>query len=99
MNGTVINNLKLTKVVDGDTIKVMFDGEEDSLRLACLDTEEESWPGGSKPVTEDGRQASKWAKEWFSVYEEGVPNDEIVVDIEFDTSDPKSTCLHKHRGN
>ena len=98
MAGTVIKTLQLTKVVDGDTIKVMLDGKEESLQLACLDTEE-SWPGGSKPVTEAGRQASQWAKQWFGVDPEGVPSATIQVDIEFDTSDPVSICLRKHRGN
>ena len=44
--GTRIQNLKVTKVVDGDTIKVLIEGEEESLRLICVDTEE-SYPGGS----------------------------------------------------
>jgi micrococcal nuclease len=98
MRGTIINNLRLTKVVDGDTVKVMLDGEEASLRLACLDTEE-SWPGGTKPVTEAGRRASQWAKEWFGVDADGFPQGEVTVDIRFDTSDPVSVCKDKHRGN
>lgn len=98
MPGTIISSLQLTKVVDGDTIKVILDGETESLRLACLDTEE-SQPGSSKPVTEAGRQASKWAKEWFETNAEGFPIDNVRVDIEFDTSDPESTCKRKHRGN
>ncbi len=98
MAGTIINTLQLTKVVDGDTIKVMLDGEEESLRLACIDTEE-SWPGGSKPVTEAGRRASQWAKEWFGADGDGYPTADIQVNIEFDTSDPESICKRKHRGN
>lgn len=98
MTGTTINTLQLTKVVDGDTIKVMLDGEEEPLRLACLDTEE-SWPGGSKPETEAGRRASQWARAWFGVSPEGYPASTILVDIVFDTSDPASVCLRKHRGN
>lgn len=98
MAGTIINTLELTKVVDGDTIKVRLKGKEESLRLACLDTEE-SWPGGSKPVTEAGLRASKWAKKWFGVNDDGFPDSAISVDIEFDTSDPESTCIRKHRGN
>jgi hypothetical protein len=57
MSGTKIEGIKLTKVVDGDTIKVAINGESESLRLIGLDTEE-SWPGGSKPVTTAGKQAS-----------------------------------------
>lgn len=40
MAGTRIEHLKLTKVVDGDTLKVEIDGTQETLRLACLDTEE-----------------------------------------------------------
>ena len=98
MAGTIIKALELTKVVDGDTIKVRLKGKEESLRLACLDTEE-SWPGGSKPVTEAGLRASKWAKKWFGVNDDGFPDSTILVDIEFDTSDPESICIRKHRGN
>jgi micrococcal nuclease len=98
MSGTTINSLRLTKVVDGDTIKVELDGQEESLRLACLDTEE-SWPGGTKPVTEAGRQASQWAKNWFGVDADGFPETDIQVDIQFDTGDPESVCKRKHRGN
>ena len=98
MTGTMINALALTKVVDGDTIKVMLNGKEESLRLTCLDTEE-SWPGSSKTVTEAGLRASKWAKKWFGVNDDGLPDSAVSVDIEFDTSDPESTCIRKHRGN
>lgn len=47
MSGTIMKDLKLTKVVDGDTVKVETNGKEESLRLCCLDTEE-SWAGGSQ---------------------------------------------------
>ncbi len=100
MPGTIMMDLKLTKVVDGDTVKVVINGKEESLRLCCLDTEE-SWAGGSKPVTNAGKLASKWAKEYFGVGEDGFPGDgnEIKVDVEFDTNDPVPECLKKHRGN
>ena len=98
MTGTTIEGLKLTKVVDGDTVKVELNGEVESLRLCCLDTEE-SWPGGSKPVTKAGILASKRAKEYFGTDQDGIPDAEIRVDIEFDTNDPVSECLRKHRGN
>lgn len=98
MAGTMIKGLRLTKVVDGDTIKVELEGKEESLRLSCLDTEE-SFSGGSKPVTNAGKLASKWAKEYFGVNEEGFPTGDVAVDIEFDTSDPVPVCLRKHRGN
>ena len=98
MSGTTIEGLKLTKVVDGDTVKVEIDGDEESLRLCCLDTEE-SWAGGSKPVTNVGKLASKWAKDYFGVDEDGFPINDVFVDIEFDTNDPEPICLKKHRGN
>jgi micrococcal nuclease len=98
MPGTKIEGLKLTKVIDGDTIKVEINSEVESLRLICLDTEE-SWPGGSKPVTTAGKLASKWAKEYFGADEDGFPTAEVLVDIEFDTNDPVNLCLKKHRGN
>ncbi len=98
MTGTTIEGLKLIKVVDGDTIKVELNGEVESLRLCCLDTEE-SWPGGSKPVTKAGILASKRAKEYFGTGQDGFPSGEIRVDIKFDTNDPLPECLKKHRGN
>ena len=92
--GTKVENLQVTKVVDGDTIKVSLQGQEESLRLICVDTEE-SQPGGSKPVTEAGKMASAMAKEYFK-----SPGGELRrVAIEFDTDDPVEVCLAKHRGN
>ena len=98
MAGTRIEGLKLTKVVDGDTIKVEINGQEESLRLCSLDTEE-SRPSGSKPVTNAGKLASKWAKEYFGTDQEGFPINDVFVDIEFDTNDPLNVCLDRHRGN
>ncbi|MBW4647152.1 MAG: thermonuclease family protein [Kastovskya adunca ATA6-11-RM4] len=92
--GTKIENLQVTKVIDGDTIKVLLNGKEESLRLICVDTEE-SQPGGSKPVTEAGKAASAMAKQYFA-----TANDELVqVDIEFDTDDSVEVSLEKHRDN
>ncbi len=100
MSGTTMKGLKLTEVVDGDTVKVEINSKEESLRLCCLDTEE-SRASGSKPVTNAGKLASKWTKGYFGVSEDGFPNDGDVirVDVEFDTSDPVPECLKKHRGN
>ena len=98
MPGTIVGNLRLTKVVDGDTIKVLLDDTEESLRLTCLDTEE-SWSGGKKPVTAAGKRAAAWAKEFFGADGDGIPRGEVTVDIEFDTADPVPTCLKIHRGN
>ena len=92
--GTRIAALQVTKVVDGDTIKVQLEGDEETLRLICVDTEE-SHPGGSKPVTEAGKAASQMAKQYFA-----LPGGALTrVDIEFDTDDPVDVCKLKHRGN
>ncbi len=98
MKGTVIKNLQLTKVVDGDTIKLLLDNQEESIRFACLDTEE-SQHGDNKPVTNAGIQASKWAKEYFGADDRGIPIGDVRIDLEFDTNDPVEVCLRKHRGN
>jgi len=98
MKGTCINRVKLTKVVDGDTVKVQMGKGEESLRLICLDTEE-SRRGGNKPLTNAGKAASKWAKQYFGADDAGVPAGDVYVDVEFDTGDPVPVCLRKHRGN
>jgi len=92
--GTRINDLQVIKVVDGDTIDVMLDGKEERLRLICIDTEE-SHGGGSKPVTNAGKLASEWAKNYFNENNGSLSK----VDVEFDTNDPVNVCLKKHRGN
>ncbi len=91
--GTRISDLQVTKVVDGDTIKVLLGDAEESLRLACVDTEE-SLPGGGKPVTEAGKAASAVAKEYFA--REGRL---VTVELEFDTDDPAAVCKEMHRDN
>ncbi|MDZ8054369.1 MAG: thermonuclease family protein [Aulosira sp. ZfuVER01] len=98
MKGTVIKNLKLIKVIDGDTIKVLLDNEQESIRFVCLDTEE-SQHGGDKPVTNAGILASKWAKQYFGANEQGMPIGDVRVNLEFDTNDPVQVCLVKHRDN
>ncbi len=97
MKGTVIKNLQLTKVVDGDTIKILLDNQEESIRFVCLDTEESQ--RGNKPVTNAGILAAKWAKDYFGTDERGIPMSDVRVDLEFDTDDPVEVCLRKHRGN
>ena len=87
---------RLAKIVDGNTIKVDLDGRAESVRRACLDTED-SWPGGNKPVTEAGRQASAWTKSWFGADATGQPTAEVSLDLEFDTADPVSLALVRHR--
>ncbi|MFP4115461.1 MAG: thermonuclease family protein [Spirochaetota bacterium] len=88
--GTRIDSLEVVRVSDGDTIVVKLNGEDESLRLTCVDTEE-SWATGGKPVTKAGKLASEMAKAYFPVGS--------TVDIEFDTDDSVDVCLTKHRGN
>lgn len=97
MPGTEIPDLQVTKVVDGDTINVDLGGETERLRLIAVDTEE-SLPSGAtpdKPVTEAGKQASSFAKEYFALPE----GDLAQVTVEFDTDDPVEVCLQRHRDN
>ena len=90
---TRIRDLQITQVVDGDTVKVALNGKTESLRLICVDTEE-SYSGGSKPVTAAGKAASEMAKKYFA---EG--GGLARVDIEFDTDDPIAIAVEKHRDN
>ncbi|WP_416669823.1 thermonuclease family protein [Egbenema bharatensis] len=98
MKGTAIKDLKLIKVIDGDTIKILLNNEQESIRFTCLDTEE-SQQGGDKPITNAGILASKWAKQYFGADDQGIPNGDVRVDLEFDTNDPVQVCLNKHRDN
>ena len=54
-------NYKVTRVVDGDTIKIMFNGKEESLRLIGVDTPESVHPDKSRN-TKEGKIASDFAK-------------------------------------
>jgi len=91
---TRIPNLQVTKVVDGDSIKISLNDKTESLRLICVDTEE-SHPGGSKPVTAAGKAASEMAKKYFARDGGGLAQ----IDIEFDTDDSVEVALQKHRDN
>jgi micrococcal nuclease len=67
---------KVTKVVDGDTIEVTFDGRSEKVRLLLVDTPETVHP--NKPVQPFGPEASKFAKETLS---------DQLVGIEIDVSE------------
>lgn len=96
--GTRIKDLQIVKVTDGDTIRVaLADGTEESLRLACVDTEE-SLPGRNdpdKPVTEAGKLASAMAKAYFATAGGGF----ATVDVEFETDRPVDLADHRFRDN
>ena len=96
MKGTRLTELKLIKVIDGDTVRVEINGKSESIRIACLDTEE-SQAGGGKPVTPAGLLATRWAKDYFDADDMGTPGGDVRIDIEFDTDDPVAVALEKHR--
>lgn len=96
MAGTRLTKLKLIKVIDGDTVRAEIAGKSESIRIACLDTEE-SQAGGGKPVTPAGLLATRWAKEYFGADDKGAPGGDVRIDIEFDTDDPVAVALEKHR--
>ncbi|PSB15304.1 nuclease [filamentous cyanobacterium Phorm 46] len=91
---TRIQNLQVTQVVDGDSIKISLNGTTESLRLICVDTEE-SYSNSSKPVTAAGKAASEMAKKYFATADGKLAK----IDIEFDTDDPVKLALEKHRDN
>lgn len=90
--GTRINNLPVTRVVDGDTLKILINGKREFLRLDYVDTEE-SMAEGNKPVTIRGKAASAMALEYFT----DAQGELINIDIEFDTDEPIEICLEKSR--
>ncbi|MGD6793385.1 thermonuclease family protein [Metabacillus indicus] len=55
---------EVVKVIDGDTVKVMTEGREETLRLLLVDTPETVHP--NKPVQPFGPEASRFAKDTLS---------------------------------
>jgi micrococcal nuclease len=55
---------KVVKVIDGDTVKVLVNGKEETLRLLLVDTPETVHP--NKPVQPYGPEASSFAKSTLS---------------------------------
>jgi micrococcal nuclease len=98
--GTRIEGLQLLKVTDGDTVRVLLNDVDESLRLTCMDTEE-SRAGSGKPVTAAGKLATAFAKQLFGADDDGmVPESAgVTVDIEFDSDDPQDEALVIHRDN
>jgi micrococcal nuclease len=91
LKGTHVE-VPFSRVVDGDTIRVVLPGEtkDESLRILCLDTEE-SHNGGGKPVTPWGIAAKARAEAFF--------RDADTVVIEFPGNEPLEVCKQKYRGN
>src|SRR5262245_53410026 len=67
---------EVTRVVDGDTLDVLLDGEEVTLRLLSVDTEEKisglPLSSPTKPQTVFGQETALWAKELFASFEPPV---------------------------
>jgi micrococcal nuclease len=89
LEGTTVET-RIERVVDGDTVAVRIEGDEQRLRLLCLDTEESN-PGGDKPVTPWGREAKKEAQRVLAVGSK--------VTLEFPGTEPLDECLVRHRDN
>lgn len=89
MPGTTLE-VPVDRPVDGDTVRVLINGRSEALRLLALDTEE-SRPGGDKPMTPWGRQASDHAAELFTPGR--------TVTLEFEGNEPVAECLQRYRDN
>ncbi|MEL6599311.1 MAG: thermonuclease family protein [Pseudomonadota bacterium] len=57
---------EVERVSDGDTIRVLVNGTLFKVRVLALDTEESN-PGGTKPITRWGKEASRFATELMPV--------------------------------
>ena len=90
-NGTIVDVI-VSRVVDGDTLRVFLPGakKDESLRILALDTEE-SYAGGSKPVTPWGKKAKERAELIFKTGDS--------VQLEFPGKENIDTCIKKYRGN
>jgi endonuclease YncB( thermonuclease family) len=62
--------VEIVKVVDGDTLDVLLDGEVVPLRLLSVDTEEKlsgrPLTSPTKPQTVFGEETAQWAREFFA---------------------------------
>lgn len=67
----------VTRVVDGDTIKINYQGNEETVRMIGIDTPESVHPDNSKN-TEAGRKASNYTKERL---------DGKTIKLEFDVAE------------
>ncbi len=67
-------NYKVTRVVDGDTVKVMFNGKEESLRFIGVDTPESVHPDQTRNMPE-GKIASDFTKKMLEGKDIGIEFD------------------------
>jgi micrococcal nuclease len=70
----------VTRVVDGDTIKVLIDGDEESVRLIGVDTPETVHP--NKPVECFGKEASAYVKKELEGTYIGLEEDSSQGDVD-----------------
>ena len=89
IKGTTVD-ATVVRVVDGDTVRVEVKGQEESLRILSLDTEESN-AGSSKAVSPWGKEAKKEAEKLFKVGDK--------VKLEFPGDEPAKECLQRYRGN
>lgn len=87
--GTAIT-ATVVRAIDGDTLRIMSDGREESVRLLALDTEE-SYRGSNKPVTPWGTKAKEAAQQMCPAG--------ATVTVEFPGREPVQECWEKHRDN
>lgn len=80
----------VVRAIDGDTLRLMSDGREESVRLLGLDTEESN-RGSNKPVTPWGQKAKEAAQQAFPAG--------ATVTLEFPGLEPIQECWEKHRDN
>lgn len=80
-----IKTYKVVRVVDGDTIKVNFNGKEESLRLIGIDTPESVHPDGSRN-TEAGKIASEYTRSMLE-------NKEIILEFDVQERDKYGRLL------
>ncbi len=89
IKGTTVD-ATVVRVVDGDTIRVEVKGEEESLRILSIDTEESN-AGSTKPASPWGKEAKKEAEKLFKAGDK--------VKLQFPGDESVEECLQKYRGN
>ncbi|BAY82659.1 putative staphylococcal nuclease domain [Calothrix parasitica NIES-267] len=89
IKGTTVD-ASVVRVVDGDTIRVEVKGQEESLRILSLDTEESN-AGSPKPVSPWGKEAKKEAEKLFKAGDK--------VKLKFPGDESVKECLQRYRGN
>ncbi|WP_243291687.1 thermonuclease family protein [Bacillus sp. FJAT-47783] len=74
----------IVDVVDGDTMKIIVNGKEETIRLLLIDTPETVHP--TKPVQPFGPEASQFAKEMLS-------NKEVEIELDVNERDKYGRLL------